>query len=641
MLLVKVFLVWMLNAVYGWKCPSDVDIQRIYAKSGEQAVLSFQTKIKSYHQQILYSVASFDQNNLYSALFYENLLRKERTYFGSEFIGDANTGNFTVKTASVIKQDGGTYMLQYKEGASNMTTEECAMLYIIDKPKKATVYHEKINIEGNNTTLTCTSISTTYPTNHTLGLTYSWKIDNVNNPSNQRYVYSSNRKTIFIKSVDKEDANMSLTCSATEFGDEVIGYTSDESEKSLFVVIYGPDKCEINTTSPYIIMEGDTTETIKCKANCYPSCACVWRNESSGSSIGENGSFVIRTVSKYQTGNYTCTCANTAKDKIATEQTSSLYIKVEYIDFFIKGKEGQTEITLDEYTAGANFICVVDTYWESTVQILFEDKVIQQQFDTGITSFTYKSMNCLHSGMYVCNGGNNHGGTFSGSIRIFVRCSPHSNQQIKQNFTSEMYIPSTLSFTTIAYPEPGPTGFIWHKEKGMLWEKLLSNTDIQISSSLLQSNLTIWNVTASDYGHYRVTVTNEIDSFTQHLFLVEKDNSKRSPIAADNACTDTCHTWMIVGIIFGLLSAVLSGYAVYVTILLRRTNIRKGEGESAGTTDPAYYEKVEEDSKTAGNRREPGCSNTDEYENSVKMYTDLVRYSKDDKQTYDIIQSNK
>jgi hypothetical protein len=112
---------------------------------------------------------------------------------------------------------------------------------------------------------------------------------------------------------------------------------------------------------------------------------------------------------------------------------------------------------------------------------------------------------------------------FSTSLNHFILIpgSPRSNQHIKHNFTSEMYIPSTLSFTAIAYPEPGPTGFIWHKEKGMLWEKLLSNTDIQISSSSLQSNLTIWNVTTSDYGHYRVTVTNEIDSFTQHLYLVE------------------------------------------------------------------------------------------------------------------------
>ncbi|XP_060558577.1 uncharacterized protein LOC132718855 [Ruditapes philippinarum] len=641
MLTGKVFLVWMFNAVFGWKCPSDVEIQRIYVKSEEQAVISFQTKIKSYDRQMLYSVASFEQYKLYNAVFYNNIFRSEVSYMGSEFIGDANTGNFTVKTASVMKQDGGTYMLVYKEGTADINTEQCAMLYILDKPKKATVYHDSINIQGNNSTLTCNSISTTYPTNHTLGLTYNWKINNVTNPSNARYVYSSNRKTVFIKSVGKEDANTSLTCSAAESGDGVMGYTSDESEMSFFVVIYGPDKCEINTTSPYVIMKGDTTQTIKCKADCYPSCACVWRNESSGSKIGENGRFVIRTVSKYQTGNYTCTCTNSAKDKIATEQTSSLYIKVEYIDFFIKGKEGQTAITLDEYTADVNFICVVDTYWESTVQILFEDKVIQQQFDTGIASFIYKSMNCLHSGMYVCNGGNNHGGTFSASIRISVRCSPRSNQQIKQNFTSSMYSMSTLSFTAIAYPEPGPKGFVWHKENSLRWEKLLSNTDIQISSSLLQSNLTIRNVTSSDYGHYRVTVTNDIDSFTQHLYLVETDNSKRSPIA-DNSGTDTGgQTWMIVGIIFGLLSAVLSGYAIFVTILLRRTNIRKGEGESAGTTDPAYYEKVEEDSKTAENRREPGSSNTDEYENSVKMYTDLVRYSKDDKQTYDIIQSNK
>jgi hypothetical protein len=105
-----------------------------------------------------------------------------------------------------------------------------------DKPKKATVYHEKINIEGNNTTLTCTSISTTYPTNHTLNLTYNWKLNTVTNPPNARYVYSLNRNTIFIESIGKEDANASITCSATESGDDVIGFTSDESEKSLLVV---------------------------------------------------------------------------------------------------------------------------------------------------------------------------------------------------------------------------------------------------------------------------------------------------------------------------------------------------------------------------------------------------------------------
>jgi hypothetical protein len=59
-----------------------------------------------------------------------------------------------------------------------------------------------------------------------------------------------------------------------------------------------------------------------------------------------------------------------------------------------------------------------------------------------------------------------------------------------------------------------------------------------------------------------------------YLFISE--NSKRSQIAADNTYTDTDITWMIVGIIFGLLSAVLSGYAIYVTILLKRNAMREG-----------------------------------------------------------------
>jgi hypothetical protein len=118
--------------VFGWKCPSDVEIQRIYVKSGEQAVISFQTQIKLSHNNILsYYVAKSNLYNVFTATFFDNILKNEKSYMGSEFIGDSNTGNFTVKTASVKKQDGGTYMLLYKEGTADINTEQCAMLYIL------------------------------------------------------------------------------------------------------------------------------------------------------------------------------------------------------------------------------------------------------------------------------------------------------------------------------------------------------------------------------------------------------------------------------------------------------------------------------------------------------------------------------
>jgi hypothetical protein len=76
-----------------------------------------------------------------------------------------------------------------------------------------------------------------------------------------------------------------------------------------------------------------------------------------------------------------------------------------------------------------------------------------------------------------------------------------------------MYVPVTLSFTTLAYPEPGPKGFLWHKEDGIDWIPLLSNSDLQISSSGLHSNIT---------SNAALTVTNEVGLYKQMIRLVKK-----------------------------------------------------------------------------------------------------------------------
>lgn len=104
-------------------------------------------------------------------------------------------------------------------------------------------------------------------------------------------------------------------------------------------------------------------------------------------------------------------------------------------------------------------------------------------------------------------------------VSLFFQGTPRPLHQVKENVTSSKYVPVTLIFTVIAYPEPGPTGFTWHKEVGTRWTPLLSNADIHISSTGLQTNLTIMNVSQSDYGQYRITTVNSIGTFEQYLFL--------------------------------------------------------------------------------------------------------------------------
>ncbi|XP_060590364.1 uncharacterized protein LOC132745450 [Ruditapes philippinarum] len=160
--------------------------------------------------------------------------------------------------------------------------------------------------------------------------------------------------------------------------------------------------------------------------------------------------------------------------------------------------------------------------------------------------------------MYVhtCKDNSKQEAWLGSSIRLFVKCAPRPLQKV----TSPMYVPVTLSFTTLAYPEPGPKGFLWYKENGTDWIPLLSNSDVQISSSGLQSNITIFNVSLSDYGTYRLTVTNEVGINKQMIRLVKKDSTQKE-LRESGTEGDAYSSWMIVGIVWVFLTIAIGFYA--------------------------------------------------------------------------------
>ncbi|XP_053390449.1 uncharacterized protein LOC128553337 [Mercenaria mercenaria] len=237
MLFLVLFLLGSLNAVIGWQCRSGKVIPGIYIKSGQPAIIGFQTTLQTFDGVLVYTVAAFNNSNLYAATFYNNHLQIERSFLESKFIGDASSGNFTLKTNGVHTQDGGVYSLQYKKGGADLYTEMCSILFVLGKPQKATLSHDNNNVLGKDCQLSCASSSTTNPTNHTLNVTFNWKVNDITNPSNNRYKYGVLNKTLTIMSVTKEDANKRFKCSATESGDGVTGLTSDYSDEFIFTVI--------------------------------------------------------------------------------------------------------------------------------------------------------------------------------------------------------------------------------------------------------------------------------------------------------------------------------------------------------------------------------------------------------------------
>ncbi|XP_053384685.1 uncharacterized protein LOC128550197 [Mercenaria mercenaria] len=186
-----------------------------------------------------------------------------------------------------------------------------------------------------------------------------------------------------------------------------------------------------------------------------------------------------------------------------------------------------------------------------------------------------------------------------------------------------------MRFTALAYPEPGRNGFVWHKENGSTWVQLLSNTDLLISSSELQTDLIIKNMSKTDYGHYRVTITNEIGKYEYHMFLTVEDINKDTSV---NITLD-------VGITLSMLCAVLFVYAIIATVLLVRKSKFK-ETQSGQQTTFVNRIFIPDDFASAGrgytqNNTEP---TNEGYEEPIHQYTALERHTNDDRMLYDLIQ---
>ncbi|XP_060599967.1 uncharacterized protein LOC132753501 isoform X3 [Ruditapes philippinarum] len=210
---------------------------------------------------------------------------------------------------------------------------------------------------------------------------------------------------------------------------------------------------------------------------------------------------------------------------------------------------------------------------------------------TDTLRYTHKAVTCLESGIYTCTARNqyNFGNDAIATLELHIKCSPRPLHQMKTNFTSVLYDTATLNFTALAYPEPGMNGFVWHKQNSFTWIPLLSNADVVILSSGLHTRLTIKNVSRSDFGHYRVTVTNEIGKYEQYIFLTETD-----------AQTST-----------------QPSQRAYANLSFQTVN-----------TDEDYSRPSTNDTAAV--------TNDNEY--SVQNYTDLHHLSNDNQRTYDVIQ---
>ncbi|XP_060599966.1 uncharacterized protein LOC132753501 isoform X2 [Ruditapes philippinarum] len=213
---------------------------------------------------------------------------------------------------------------------------------------------------------------------------------------------------------------------------------------------------------------------------------------------------------------------------------------------------------------------------------------------------------------------------------------------MKTNFTSVLYDTATLNFTALAYPEPGMNGFVWHKQNSFTWIPLLSNADVVILSSGLHTRLTIKNVSRSDFGHYRVTVTNEIGKYEQYIFLTETGQQKTPTETILPSKKTLESTGLIISVTLGILFVTVTIYAISMSIYFKRKLILLDAQTSTQPSQRAYanlsFQTVNTDEDYSRPSTNDTAAVTNDNEYSVQNYTDLHHLSNDNQRTYDVIQ---
>ncbi|XP_060574572.1 titin-like [Ruditapes philippinarum] len=291
----------------------------------------------------------------------------------------------------------------------------------------------------------------------------------------------------------------------------------------------------------------------------------------------------IGTVNKYMTGDYKCEAKNNDSSSYLKSADISIRISVKertfVKQFYIGSHINTTVVTVDELEVGLIFTCTVSGDPAENIKITHHGQILKEEQNASSLKFIHNAVNCYDSGAFECEAKSRNMDISSKSISMFVRCSPRPVRKIRENITSVLDAPVTLTFEALAYPAPGPKGFTWYKQRETRWLQILTNEDFQISSSGLKTNLTILNVSENDYGQYRVTSENDFGSYNQYFYLL------RHGLASTKVRYEDCTSCDIltIGIVLGTICFILTIYAASVTILWKR-NVSSCKNQSTTMT---------------------------------------------------------
>ncbi|XP_052806625.1 basement membrane-specific heparan sulfate proteoglycan core protein-like [Mya arenaria] len=321
-------------------CPSNV---RVYTELGGMPVLNFSISLDPKVTFDIYRVSRYDGSTLLS-LQYE-----KGQVFGKPLLQNCSFASTAIAASGIldiilnnVTADGrGTYYLR-KGGQKDPL--RCYTVYILGSPIIPSLATNGSFYEGTNLRISCTSTSTTLPSNHSLSIQYNWAINGSSIASGGRFSFdSSDNKELTIYNISRNDRRSVVRCTATEVG----GKSSQASEVTLNV-FYGPENIRFLSSGPSLVLtNGDTFNPVTCIADCNEACTFTWKKQNgSGSSFtSSNATLDLGLILPSESGIYICTATHMVPGHSLTK---TLNVSVIYGPDKVSISPSKTTYTMNE-----------------------------------------------------------------------------------------------------------------------------------------------------------------------------------------------------------------------------------------------------------------------------------------------------
>ncbi|XP_060565437.1 hemicentin-1-like, partial [Ruditapes philippinarum] len=317
MLVSALIVMEIIVTVEAWPCVSP--IRKMYSRVNSDAALQFSADLTNLNSPRIFDI-KFHDNSIKARITYNTDKSSTTDALSGFSITGNNAGNVVVTLTNVQQNNAGVYTCS----ATGFSTK-CNCLYILGAPRKPTVTVNKAPSVGESVTLTCSSTSTTTPSNHSLSLTYSWRVDTTDNPGGAKYTYTSSKDKLTVKNIVKEDVNKQFTCTATEVATG--GYTSSRSDTLSLDVYYGPDNVAFSPSeTSHEKDENESLNQVTCTATCHPTCSFTWTKTETGTLVSSSALLNLGRLQSSDAGTYRCTATRTG----GALQSKDLTVNVVY-----------------------------------------------------------------------------------------------------------------------------------------------------------------------------------------------------------------------------------------------------------------------------------------------------------------------